>query len=69
MIEDIASIVLLVSQAEQSKEPFVIHMLPSSIGIKEDAPDDVQLMELLVKSPSHGVNSTAHHRVRRSIGK
>ena len=68
-IEDIASAALLASQAEQSGEPFPIHMLPTPTAIKKDAPGDVQLMKHFVKSPSYGVDSAAYHRVRRSIGK
>ena len=55
---------LLASQAEQSGEPFLIHMLPSPRAIKKDAPGDIQLMEHFVKSPNYGVNSAAYHRVR-----
>ena len=68
-IEDIASPALLASQAEQSGENFPFHVLPIPIGIKEDAPADVQLMEHFVKSPSYGVDSAAYHRVMTSIGK
>lgn len=68
-IEDIASAALLANQAEQSGEPFPIHMLPNPTAIKKGAPGDVQLMERFVKSPSYGVDSAAYHRLRRSIGK
>ena len=59
------------SKPRRSKtiEPFPIHMLPSPTDIKKEAPGDMQLTEHLVKSPSYGVDSTAYHRVRRSIGK
>ena len=46
-IEDIAYATLLASQAEQSGEPFPIHMLPTPTTIKKDAPGDIQLMEHL----------------------
>ena len=58
-IEDIASAALLASQAEQSGEPFPIHMLPIPTVIKKEAPGDVQLMKHFVKSPSYGVDSAA----------
>ena len=38
MIEDIASAALLASQAEQSGEPFPIHMLPTPAAIKNRRP-------------------------------
>ena len=41
MIEDIAYAAPLTSQAEQSGEPFPIHMLPTPTTIKKDAPSDV----------------------------
>ena len=69
MIEDIASAALLANQAEQSGEPFPLHMFPNPTAIKKGAPGDVQLMERFVKSPSYGVDSAAYHRLRRSIGK
>ena len=69
MIEDITSVALLASQAEQSGEPFPLHMLPSPTANKKDAPGAVQLMEHFVKTPSYRVDNVAYHRVRRSIGK
>ena len=59
-IEDIASVALLASQAEQSGEPFPIHMLSTRTTIRKDGPIDVQLMQHFVKGPGYGVNSAAY---------
>ena len=66
-IEDITFAALLASQAEQSGEPFHVHMLPTPTAIKKGSLSDVHLMEHFVKSPSYSVDSAAHHRLENGL--